>query len=106
MDSLVVPHVARIVGVQEETPDTKTLTLRFRNPGDEEAFSFLPGQFVELSFFGFGEAPFCIASSPTRRCSFQTTVRRTGQLTDALHQLGRDDDVGIRGSGGTGCHLD
>lgn len=106
MDSLFIPQVARIVGVQEETPDTKTFTLRFRNPGDEEAFSFFPGQFVELSVFGFGEAPFCIASSPTRRGSFQTTVRRTGKLTDALHQLGRDDEVGIRGPCGNGFDLE
>ena len=106
MDSLFVPQVARILSVREETPDTKTFTLRFRNPRDEEGFSFLPGQFVELSVFGFGEAPFCIASSPTRRGSFQTTVRRTGQLTDALHKLGPDDEVGIRGPCGNGFDLE
>ena len=83
-----VPHIARIDAVRDETPDTKTFTLRFREPEDAEDFRFLPGQFVELSVFGYGEAPFCIASSPTRPEAFETTIRRTGTLTDALHQLG------------------
>ena len=58
-----LPQIARIDAVRDETPDTKTFTLRFREPEDAEAFRFLPGQFVELSVFGFGEAPFCIASA-------------------------------------------
>jgi sulfhydrogenase subunit gamma (sulfur reductase) len=97
-----LPHIARIDAVRDETPDTKTFALRFRTPEDSEAFRFLPGQFVELSVFGYGEAPFCIASSPTRPGAFETTIRRVGTLTDALHQLGLGAEVGIRGPFGNG----
>lgn len=105
MADLYLPHVATILGIRDETPDTKTYTLRLRDPHQHDAFGYLPGQFVELSVFGIGEAPFCFASSPTRRESFQTTVRRTGRLTDALHRLGTGEEVGIRGPCGNGFDL-
>ncbi len=100
-----VPSIARIQAVRDETPDTKTFTLRFRRPQESAAFHFLPGQFVELSVFGQGEAPFCIASSPARAEFFETTVRRTGKLTDALHRMGPGAEVGIRGPFGNGFDL-
>jgi len=101
-----VPRIARIDAVREETPDTRTFTLRFREPEDAALFRFLPGQFVELSVFGYGEAPFCIASSPTRPDTIETTIRRTGTLTDALHRLGPGAEVGIRGPFGNGFDVE
>jgi sulfhydrogenase subunit gamma (sulfur reductase) len=106
MANLFLPQVARILSVRDETPDTKTFTLRFRDPSEQRDFRFLPGQFLELSVFGFGEAPFCVASSPTRPDSVQTTVRRTGRLTDALHELGPGREVGVRGPCGNGFDLE
>jgi sulfhydrogenase subunit gamma (sulfur reductase) len=105
-NDVFLPHIARIDAVRDETPDTKTFTLRFREPEDSKAFRFLPGQFVELSVFGYGEAPFCIASSPTQADTFETTIRRTGSLTDALHQLGPGAEVGIRGPFGNGFDVE
>jgi len=61
-----------------------------------------PGQFVEVSLFGVGEAPISICSSPTRRETFELTVRAAGHLTEALHQLREGDQVGIRGPFGVG----
>jgi NAD(P)H-flavin reductase len=101
-----VPQIARMEAVRDETPDTKTFTLRFREPGDSHAFRFLPGQFIELSVFGYGEAPFCIASSPTRPDTFETTIRRTGALTDAMHRLGPGAEVGVRGPFGNGFDVE
>ncbi len=101
-----LPQIARIDAVRDETPDTKTFTLSFRERDQEEAFRFRAGQFVELSVFGYGEAPFCIASSPTRRGGFETTIRRTGCLTDALHLLQSGDEVGIRGPFGNGFDVE
>ena len=106
MSDVFVPYVARIVEVRDETPDTKTFTFHFRDQKDPEVFQFFPGQFLELSVFGYGEAPFCFASSPTRPDSLQTTVKRTGQLTEALHKLGNGDEVGIRGPFGNGFDLE
>ncbi len=105
-NDVFLPHIALVDAVRDETPDTKTFTLRFREAVEAEAFRFLPGQFIELSVFGYGEAPFCIASSPTRPGSFETTIRRTGSLTDALHQLGPGAEVGIRGPFGNGFDVE
>ncbi len=105
MAELFVPSVARIVDVRDETPDTKTFALRLRDPDEERSFRFLPGQFMELSVFGHGEAPFCFASSPTRREAIEVTVRRTGRLTDALHTLATGGEVGVRGPCGNGFDL-
>jgi sulfhydrogenase subunit gamma (sulfur reductase) len=102
MNDVFLPEIACLEKVRDETPDTKTFTLRFRDQPNGNHFHFLPGQFLELSVFGSGEAPFCIASSPTRPGVFETTVRRTGQLTDQLHRLGNGDEVGIRGPFGNG----
>ena len=105
MDDLFLPRIARIAAVRDETPDTKTFDLVLRDGRDAKEFGFLPGQFMELSVFGIGEAPFCFASSPTRRERIQTTVRRTGVLTDALHALGAGAEVGLRGPCGNGFDL-
>ncbi|MCW5977735.1 MAG: FAD/NAD(P)-binding protein [Bryobacteraceae bacterium] len=101
-----LPQIARIDAVRDETPDTKTFSLRFREPDEARAFRFLPGQFIELSVFGYGEAPFCLASSPTRSGMFETTIRRTGKLTDALHRLECGEEVGIRGPFGNGFDME
>ncbi len=61
-----------------------------------------PGQFVEVSLFGFGEAPISICSSPTREPNFELTVRATGRLTDRMHLLQEGSAVGIRGPFGHG----
>ncbi len=106
MADLYLPHLAVISNVRDETPDTRTIALNFRDRETSRSFSFRPGQFLELSVFGCGEAPFCFASSPTRRESVEITVRRTGQLTDALHLLGRGDEVGLRGPCGNGFDLE
>ena len=105
MDDLYLPRLARITEVRDETPDTRTYALRLHDGSGPGTMSFAPGQFLELSVFGRGEAPFCIASSPTRPQALEVTVRRTGQLTDALHTLGPGDELGLRGPCGNGFDL-
>lgn len=61
----------------------------------------MPGQFVEVSIAGMGEAPVSISSSPTRTGSFELVVRKVGNVTSAMHQLKPGDKVGIRGPFGT-----
>jgi sulfhydrogenase subunit gamma (sulfur reductase) len=95
--NIYLPEVARIVEARDETPDTKTFVFRFRDDRFHDAFTWRPGQFVELSVFGLGEAPFGFASSPTRKDSFDITIRAVGALTRALHAMGPGDEVGIRG---------
>ncbi len=106
MGDLFLPSVATILSQKEDTPDTRSYRLRFRDPDEHDAFSFRPGQFLELSVFGVGEAPFCLASSPTRKDAIEVTVKRTGKVTDALFALGPGDEVGIRGPCGNGFDVD
>jgi NAD(P)H-flavin reductase len=106
MNDLFLPEIARVVDVSDETPDTKTFTLCFRDWKNGGNFHFVAGQFLELSVFGYGEAPFCIASSPTRPKTLETTVRRVGQLTNALHKLRDGEEVGIRGPFGNGFDVE
>lgn len=61
-----------------------------------------PGQFVEVSLFGVGEAPISICSSPTRRDSFELCIRAAGRVTAALHKLTTGAEIGIRGPFGVG----
>lgn len=106
MNDVFLPQIARLADVVDETPDTKTFTLQFREATNGGHFCFVPGQFLELSVFGYGEAPFCIASSPTQTDRLEITVRRTGQLTNALHRLANGEEVGIRGPFGNGFDVE
>jgi len=96
-----IPQPAIIDSIRPETPTEKGFTLRFT---DGEPFHFHPGQFAEVSVFGAGEAPFCIASSPAQTDAIQIVVRRypEGMVTAALHQLQVGDYVGVRGPLGNG----
>lgn len=99
-DSLFLPEQARIIGERELTSNTKLFDLHFEN-GKE--LNHEPGQFVELSIAGIGEAPISITSSPTRGTpSFELCVRAVGNVTNALHRLNVGETVGIRGPFGTG----
>jgi sulfhydrogenase subunit gamma (sulfur reductase) len=62
-----------------------------------------PGQFVEVSLMGIGEAPISITSSPSRtNGTFELCVRRIGALTSAMHRLVPGDVIGVRGPFGHG----
>ncbi len=101
-----IPNLAVIEGVREEAPDVKTFRLRFKDESVRAGFRFTPGQFVELTVFGYGEAPFSISSSPTSAEYVELTVRRVGTLTGALFRMGEGGIVGIRGPFGNGWPLE
>lgn len=63
-----------------------------------------PGQFVQLSLFGAGEAPISVCSSPSRQDRFELCIRKAGKMTKLFHRLAEGgDEVGIRGPfGGVG----
>jgi len=67
-----------------------------------ESLDYDPGQFVEVSLFGAGEAPISICSSPTKKGTFELCVRAVGRFTDAMHKLEMGDILGIRGPFGVG----
>ena len=92
--SLYLPFDCEIVAVKELTPAEKLFRVR-RTGG--APLGHLPGQFVQVSLLGWGEAPISVASSPTRGELFELGVRRAGTLTGAMHQMKAGDTLGIRG---------
>lgn len=97
-----LPRLAKIINIRNETPDTKTFTLRII---DNNGFNFEPGQFIELMVFGYGEAPFSITSDPMENDYFEITVRKMGTVTSALFGKTINSIVGIRGPFGRGWPL-
>jgi sulfite reductase subunit B len=70
-----------------------------------EELGHKPGQFVEVSVAGMGEAPISISSSPTQS-GFDLVVRKVGNVTNAIHAMKVGDKVGIRGPFGSGYDVD
>ncbi len=93
--SIYLPTPAEIVSVKQLTELEKVFTLTL--PGGM-SLNHEPGQFVELSVFGVGEAPISISSSPSRSNStFELCVRRVGDMTNVLHTMGPGAKLGVRG---------
>lgn len=104
VEPLFIPEMADIVKVEEMTPLEKVFTLQL--PGGRPLGN-RPGQFVEVSVLGVGEAPISICSSPSRSTeTFEMCVRKVGDVTAALHQLKAGDKVGIRGPFGHGFPIE
>ena len=99
MKNIYTPEIAEIVRTEKMT-EIETL-YEVRLPGGRD-LGHVPGQFVQVSLFGIGEAPISICSSPLAKGSFQMVVRRVGNVTEAIHRLGPGDKVGIRGPFGKG----
>ena len=71
--------------------------LYLRLAMNSEPLDYVPGQFVEVSLAGVGEAPITISSSPTRKGYFELVVRKVGNVTNAIHKLKAGNKIGIRG---------
>lgn len=99
MDNPYLPYPVRIEQIVTETEDQKlkTFKLVFLNPEHEKKFTYLPGQFAELSVSGKGEIPIGIASSPTERGFLSFTVNEVGVVTTHLHRMKEGDVMGVRG---------
>lgn len=101
-----LPQKAKIIEVTQETDtdlDIKTYKLKL----DEGShIDFMPGQFVELSIPGVGEAPFGFASSPLEKDYLELSIKRVGMVTEALHSLQEGTNVWLRGPFGNTFPLD
>ena len=104
--NVYLPHIAVVEKIIDETYDTKTFHINFKDEKLREEFTFESGQFCLCSVFGVGEAPFAISSSPSKKEHLEVAVRRVGKLTNALHRLGEGVEIGFRGPYGNGFPLD
>jgi sulfhydrogenase subunit gamma (sulfur reductase) len=97
-----LPNMARIVRIHRMVPDNYLFQLRFADEAVVQNWSHRPGQFVELSVIGTGEAPISISSPPTRKGILELCIRRAGRVTNALYRLPTNAMIGIRGPYGNG----
>ena len=104
--NVYLPHIAVIEKTVDETYDTRTFHVNFKDEKLRAEFTFESGQFALVSILGIGEAPFCISSSPTRRDHLECSVRQVGRLTRGLHRLGVGAEIGFRGPYGNSFPLD
>lgn len=96
MENIYKPFKSKILKIINQTYDTKVFRLEVDN------FKYSPGQFVELSILGIGEAPISINSSPHEEGYIDLCVRRVGNVTNALHRMEVGNHVWIRGPYGVG----
>jgi NAD(P)H-flavin reductase len=87
------PILGTLARVRELADDIKLFEVELN--GDR--FDYEPGQFAFLSAFGVGEAPFGLASIPSRTAALEFAVNRVGTVTDALHKMEPGTVVGVRG---------
>ncbi|MFI3228959.1 MAG: FAD/NAD(P)-binding protein [Bacillota bacterium] len=94
LDTLV-PQVAVVTNIRVETPDVKT--FRVEKLGGGICFDHMPGQCAMLTLPGVGEALFSITSSPTNTAYKEFSVKKCGDVTDALHAIEEGQQIGLRG---------
>jgi len=85
----------KIIDKKEVTPDTFLLTISGK-------LKFEPGQFVQVSLPGVGEATFAPCSNPRSIDKFQLMIRACGSTTNQLVKLLPGDSILIRGPYGKG----
>lgn len=99
MKNLYLPSFVKIKKIESLSPNVKLFHLGNR-------LDFIPGQFVLAGLWGYGEAPFGIASSPFEKRRLDLMIRKTGMVSSALHTLKAGDEITIRGPYGNGFPLE
>ena len=98
-NSIFMPELAEVVSTRQLTMMERYIELRIK---ETREFYFNPGQFIQLSVFGIGEAPISISSSPFNKNTIGICVRKAGDVTSAIHKLEKGSYLGIRGPLGNG----
>ncbi len=100
--TIYAPEIARINKIEQLTKTERLFEIELLSGKN---LNYQPGQFVEVSVFGVGEAPISISSAPSSLPTFQLCVRAIGNVTRALHSRKSGDKIGIRGPFGKGFEL-
>ncbi len=98
-ESIHLPRSATIIRVEKLTERETLFEIQL---DDGKPLNHIPGQFVEVSIFGVGEAPLSISSMPRDTPSFEIVVRQVGNVTTRLSKMKPGDKIGIRGPLGRG----
>ena len=97
-----IDYVPKLGTIVKKAVMTSMETLFEIKLDDGTELGHKPGQFVEVSVFGVGEAPISISSPPTKKGTFEICVRKVGSLTTKLQSLNEGDKIGVRGPFGNG----
>ncbi|HVN80954.1 MAG TPA: FAD/NAD(P)-binding protein [Terriglobia bacterium] len=97
MKNIYKPDPMEVLEVRRQTPDVKSVKIRFREKEKNQNFSFRVGQFGCFSAFGYGESTFNICSSSNWKDHLEFCFRKTGKVTEALWRIEEGDTVGFRG---------
>lgn len=98
-ERLYLPEAARITKIRSFTDQEKYFEIELLSG---RGLNHDPGQFVQVSILGIGEAPISISSPPETGNRFEMCVRAIGSLTNKLHSLSAGDNIFIRGPFGHG----
>ncbi len=102
-ENLFLPREAKIIHTSQPTASEKHFTLQL---ADGEGLEYQPGQILEVGVMGYGEIPIGLASSPTRKGSFDIVVRTVGRVSTAINSRNVGDSLMIRGPLGHGFDVE
>lgn len=112
MENIYEPEKVKITKIEKLSSNVKLFRLASPKLGEgglkkgENGLVFNPGQFVLFGLFGYGEAPFGVASSPYETKHIDLVIRRAGVLTEQLHKIKEGDEAFLRGPYGNGFPVD
>lgn len=98
MENPYKPRMERIIEVRRETKTEKTFAIAL------EGGIAKCGQFYEFSLPGIGEAPFSV--SYIGDGFIETTIRKVGRVSEAMHNLAAKDEIYLRGPYGIAFPLE
>lgn len=98
-EKLYLPEEAEILEIKDFTHRERFFRLAIKSG---RSLGHVPGQFIETSLLGFGEAPISISSPPSKDNKFDLCVRAVGDVTNKMHTLKVGDTIFFRGPFGRG----
>lgn len=96
---LYLPEPVKIIKIRDFTAKEKFFQFEILSG---KSLGHKPGQFVQVSILGCGEAPISITSAPSSDNKFEMSVRAMGDVTTKMHALKVGDILHIRGPFGHG----
>jgi len=94
-------ELAKITAISWQASNIKLFRFEFKRKIWGHDLKIKPGQFMDLSLPGFGEAPFAPCNAPNSEY-IELCIRSAGRLTEKLHSMKIGDQVGLRGPYGNG----
>jgi len=105
MENPLHPRKVKIIKIEKMSANFSLFRLKLigeKFPVGKGGLVFNPGQFVLAGVWGYGEAPFGLASSSFEPDFVEIGVRKVGAVTAALHHLTEGDEMTLRGPYGNG----